>query len=915
MKQEEMGDPVNINFDLSELADTVVNRLVGTSSFKIMPFSAASNGVDIEKWIQDYENIASALKWDDPSKVKKLPVYLMGPADDWFQVNIKKEIESKLWDEVREEFIEYFTPASKSIYAREKIRQKKQLNTESVSDYFAAMQNLCLRANKDMDKDEVIQNIIEGLRPEIQKQMKMFDCPNVDTLLTRCKAIEDSLKCDEASNNEKTKEVMSLIDSISRLKTDNSDIVSAINDLKQTLTSSVQNSIKSCLVTNFHNNLNPAAVRFDTRNTQGAPYCTQCHKKGHTDDSCWFNYKNHSSEQTPSSQDWFDQNSCNDFHQPFQPIDERHFYDQPYNDEHQSSLLVNNVFNQPHRESNFHTDQSTFSFHYAHQPPLQLNCIFPTDAHFVFINAFIENRQYKALVDSGSAITLITADIARKISAPILQYSGPEIKMGNGTSLEPAGEMIILIETFIEKQRIQILVKAIVCHKLPFNILLGNDFNSRAGLLIDVGERRIILNSNTRRNETTPNSMHHKINVKNNNYLLTKPLEQEKLEIETEEMSSKANKMDVSTRQNDDSRGNQEFAIGDEVMKYDPVRLMEMPDEVFFKSDGPFVITEKLSPFVYRIQINSKTTRLANIARLTPYINQEQEQPVLICSENELMKTDEEPGNGTAKQIVTIQQIPEPEDREEETPPTLPHTSYNFNQNANNEESFDANKCENRVEVQTLPETKPTLRTFNPETPEACDDQKTVAPIKLRMCPNKRAKIVTRNETKSPRRKSKRTTKGVKPNRFVFLMFLFFCLAVIDAGFQSLPLLFGRASRQKHQGVTQINLLTSMIMENYLHHNMNLHNGSKMNDSEHLDIHNKTIFSRKQAERKRRKRRCRNNSNQLLNSQMKKLKSNHSGNIILVATKTKQKQILNYHHLQCERQNIFFRLFISIEKC
>ena len=45
----EEGQEIEIN--MSELTDSVVNRLMSTSSYKIAPYTGSGGGVDLEKWI------------------------------------------------------------------------------------------------------------------------------------------------------------------------------------------------------------------------------------------------------------------------------------------------------------------------------------------------------------------------------------------------------------------------------------------------------------------------------------------------------------------------------------------------------------------------------------------------------------------------------------------------------------------------------------------------------------------------------------------------------------------------------------------------------------------------------------------------------------------------------------------------
>ena len=133
----------DINIELGDLADSVVSRLMSTSSFKIIPYSGTASGVDVEKWLQDFERIATAMKWTDENKFEKFPAYMSGAADDWYTSYIYESTSVTTWPKLTEAFIEYFTPSGKKANAREQLRKRKQRSNEPVGDFIACMHSLC----------------------------------------------------------------------------------------------------------------------------------------------------------------------------------------------------------------------------------------------------------------------------------------------------------------------------------------------------------------------------------------------------------------------------------------------------------------------------------------------------------------------------------------------------------------------------------------------------------------------------------------------------------------------------------------------------------------------------------------------------------------------------------------------------
>ena len=95
--------------------------------------------------------------------------------------------------------------------------------------------------------------------------------------------------------------------------------------------------------------------------------------------------------------------------------------------------------------------------------------------------------QVKGMVDSGSAITLITPYLARKLGKPWHPWLVSPLILANGDECAPLG--VIEVVFFIKKLSIQMVVG--IMKGLDYDVLLGNDFNSAADLVVFHGPRHV----------------------------------------------------------------------------------------------------------------------------------------------------------------------------------------------------------------------------------------------------------------------------------------------------------------------------------------------------------------------------------------------------------------------------------------
>ena len=105
------------------------------------------------------------------------------------------------------------------------------------------------------------------------------------------------------------------------------------------------------------------------------------------------------------------------------------------------------------------------------QNPSTTNIISPQLSSPVYINVQVNNKQQHAIIDTGSAVTIINQQLLKKIHHKKFIYKQKLHKSANCTSINIIGE----IELEIKIQGHKTLVVADVATNLIADLLLGND--------------------------------------------------------------------------------------------------------------------------------------------------------------------------------------------------------------------------------------------------------------------------------------------------------------------------------------------------------------------------------------------------------------------------------------------------------
>jgi len=98
-----------------------------------------------------------------------------------------------------------------------------------------------------------------------------------------------------------------------------------------------------------------------------------------------------------------------------------------------------------------------------------------------------------SLVDTGSEVSIIDYRLSLRLACDIFPYDGPQLKAVNGSSVRVLGRTFIDVR--VPEKLCNRRICPIVVKNFDFDLLLGNDFNKNAGLVIDCSKNIIKFNS------------------------------------------------------------------------------------------------------------------------------------------------------------------------------------------------------------------------------------------------------------------------------------------------------------------------------------------------------------------------------------------------------------------------------------
>ena len=174
----------NDSEDVKELGVTIAKEVVSNIYSPLTKCNTFSNKVneDIMLWLEEYEISASSNNWKDELMIKRLPLFLQGPARSFYNVELANQT-SKSWACIKKLLIDQFCPLGYKIHMRSQLMTKKQLPFQPVMNFIGEIHDICKKYNNKMEDDEIIQFIYEGMNPSLVQQIIIFNPKSIGKLI------------------------------------------------------------------------------------------------------------------------------------------------------------------------------------------------------------------------------------------------------------------------------------------------------------------------------------------------------------------------------------------------------------------------------------------------------------------------------------------------------------------------------------------------------------------------------------------------------------------------------------------------------------------------------------------------------------------------------------------------------------
>ena len=500
---------ISVPFNAEALGEQVATSIGQKATVNIKPFAGGMETTvqaygkdDSSKFMAEYEQSAKIMKWDKATKALRFPMYLHEPARTWHRRATFSCLELwEQWDLLKRKFEEKFVPKGKQQTALELAQNRKQQAMESVLAYHMSMEELLEDAKITDDISQMV-FVRKGLLPEIQTILKanLFEPTSLEELIEGAEKAERSLKQEpkdilppSVSNAVMTVEQAHSPDNQTQV------IIDKLNEMALNIERQPRDRSRSGRQfgqrndrsydrdrsrdrsrgrsydrnrqvrfndsrgnqRNFRNDRSQDRGRSSDRRQSGynsprngnnyrtPSECWYCHKTGHIQVNC-FKRQREEGNQTPNTQNrnnWKNRNVA---------------------------TVVNNTSTS---DSESDTDFSVCSVN-------EVLTATSNKQTQMILEVIIDGLKATAIVDTGAGPSLVTYNFFKKTGLKLNEYHG-SVTVADNSSMDVIGYVRLDVNVRLGVKEKIIPHKFLVVRDLPFDLILGRKFNSRANFQID----------------------------------------------------------------------------------------------------------------------------------------------------------------------------------------------------------------------------------------------------------------------------------------------------------------------------------------------------------------------------------------------------------------------------------------------
>ncbi|GBO38754.1 hypothetical protein AVEN_50330-1 [Araneus ventricosus] len=143
---------------------------------------------DANKWLEDFQRIATYNHWGDQMCLANVIFYLAGTARQWFDNN----------EDTFTNFTTFKNSLSNAFCRTEDLRRqaerllltRTQQIGETPESYIQDVLSLCRKANPSMSEDEKVAHLMKGIAEDLYQTLLVQDFRRADEFVKRCREIE-----------------------------------------------------------------------------------------------------------------------------------------------------------------------------------------------------------------------------------------------------------------------------------------------------------------------------------------------------------------------------------------------------------------------------------------------------------------------------------------------------------------------------------------------------------------------------------------------------------------------------------------------------------------------------------------------------------------------------------------------------
>ena len=555
-----------------------------------------------EDWLKEFISVAQANNWSDQSRVRQAKHHLKGPAHDWYaqeflsgdtEIRANADEQIPLWEEFVERFCDYYVPKETRCMAESALYNCRKAYSETYMAYYSRVIKLCNKADPNMTEMRKTFIIKKGITDRNTSQLMagMETCEEIKRHFQKMDIFNANFDSKPTPTNKRG--VSAAQSKIRNVKTPVSTDKQQIDKIKTAVTTEPSRiRCFNCGQTGHLKTQCPKPINKERQRQEmlrkeqlrtGQQFRNEPTVKAMAEDE----------NENPDSDEWIDGEPSAD---EGQEEDVLTIETQP--DESEPTVVNALQLYGVTAEETMTTAQK-----------LKLkNYLTPS------ITVIVGGQEIKAMVDTGSVITVISTDLANRQPGTTHPWVGNEVKAIEGNSVTPRGYKVIKIT--YRKQTYDIPMMVMDRAKPP--VILGQNFNIKAGLVLDCKKRRISIHPPNKDADLPP----------------------DKLGLDKRKQSASVVKQRETDRT--EASSTQQFAMT-------PRKTSPTTDKRLNLTKKGDSTTNKLKIVTKTKSLSTPTTQKEDLSTVRRYKNQSTQFPMLV------VKTDKTSTKRLAKAIQTVE--------------------------------------------------------------------------------------------------------------------------------------------------------------------------------------------------------------------------------------------------------------------